>query len=233
MGQKFVKSLEIIRNWFNPVFTREYWHNLGEYLGIGRRRREAAVDDADALAEFISTRASHVAQASLYGYLRTRAGTRFPQMFENPDLLTSINIAKWHVWLACVSDLCVYSGQYLVQSDEFDAERVAAVLPETLRRVLDEAGEPDEAGPDFAAARDKVTQRIDACDWSLERGDDAVFSASPEALFYWSPIAEELKQNDEPIVKNSVRYRWIEVRRSVRRLYDPAALSRRLDQETD
>ncbi len=226
-----MKPLEIISNWVNPVFTREYWQNLAEYLGIGRRRREQPVEDAEALADFIATRASHVAQASLYGYLRTRAGTRFPQMFENPDLLTSINIAKWHVWLACVSDLCVYSGQHLAQSDAFDAERVAAVLPQTLRRVLDEAGEPDEAGPDFAAARAKVLQRIDACDWRLERDDDTVFSASPEALFYWSPIAEELKERDEPIVKNSVRYRWIEVRRSVRSQFDPAALARALDQD--
>ncbi len=231
MGQRFVKSLEIIRNWVNPVFTREYWQNLSEYLGFGRRRREAPVENVDALAEFISTRASHVAQASLYGYLRTRAGTRFPQMFESPDLLTSINIAKWHVWLACVSDLCVYSGQYLAQSNPFDAERVATVLPDTLRRVLDEAGEPDEAGPDFAAARAKVLQRIDACDWRRERDDDSVFSASPEALYYWAPIAEELKEHDEPIVKNSVRYRWIEVRRSVRRLYDPEAMARTLDQD--
>ncbi len=226
-----MKSLQIIRNWVNPIFTREYWHNLSEYLGVGRRRRETPVDDADALAEFIATRASHVAQASLYGYLRTRAGTRFPQMFENPDLLTSINIAKWHVWLACVSDLCVYSGQYLVRSEQFDAERVAAVLPATLRRVLDEAGEPDEAGPDFVAARDKVLQRIEACDWRRERDDDTVFSASPDALYHWSPIAEELKESDEPIVKNSVRYRWIEIRRSVRRLYDTDALARAFAQD--
>ena len=225
-----MKSLETIKNWVRPVFNRDNWQNLGELLGIGRRRREAPVGDVDALAEFISTRASHVAQASLYGYLRTRAGTRFPQMFENPDLLTSINIAKWHVWLACVSDLCVYSGQYLAQSEPFDAERVAAVLPDTLRRVLDDAGEPDEAGPDFAAARNRVLQRVDACDWRRERDDDSVFSASPEALFQWAPIAEELKDRDESIVRNSVRFRWIEVRRSVRRLYDPEALSRALDQ---
>ncbi|MCP4387675.1 MAG: esterase, partial [Gammaproteobacteria bacterium] len=94
--------------------------------------------------------------------------------------------------------------------------------------VLDETGDPDEAGQDFAAARDKVVQRIATCDWKLERDDDTVFSQSPEALFYWSPIADELKQRDEMIVKNSIRFRWIEVRRSLRKLLDCKALAETL-----
>ena len=53
---------------------------------------------------------------------------------------------------------------------------------------------------------------------TLERDDDSIFSQSPEALYYWSPIADELKIRDEEIVRNSVRFRWIEVRRSARQL---------------
>ena len=92
--------------------------------------------------------------------------------------------------------------------------------------LVDEAGEPDEAGPDFVAARDKALQRIDSCDWSIERDDDTVFSMSPDALFYWSPIADELKERDENIVRNSIRFRWIEVRRNTRKLLDADALAR-------
>ena len=55
-----------------------------------------------------------------------------------------------------------------------------------------------------------------------------MFSASPEALFYWSPIADELKDLDEKIVRNSIRYRWIEVRRSLRKLLDCDALAQTL-----
>ena len=69
-------------------------------------------------------------------------------------------------------------------------------------------------------------QRISSCDWKLERDDDTVFSQSPEALFYWSPIADELKERDETIVKNSIRFRWIEVRRSTRSMLDCDALAR-------
>jgi len=218
-----VNTRDLVKTYVNPLFTRDYWQMLGEYLGIGRARKYRAIVDRETLAEFIGSRASHVAQASLYGYLRTRAGTRFPAMFDSPDLLVSINIAKWHIWLACLSDICVYCGQCLRQSGELDAAAAGRAVTDALQRVLDETGEPDEAGPDFAAARDRALLRVSTCDWSIERDDDTVFSRSPDALFYWSPIAEELKLSDEPIVRNSIRYRWIEVRRSLRKLLDSKA----------
>ena len=221
-----MKSLESVQSLVKPLFTADYWQAVSEYLGIGRKHKKQRVTDRDSLAEFLDTRASHVAQSSLYGYLRTRAGTRFPELFENPDLLQSINIAKWHIWLACVSDLCLFSGQHLYQSGKLDESAIRKLLPEALQRILDNTGEPEEAGPDFVGARDKVVQRVGTCDWTLKRDDDTIFSQSPEALFYWSPIADELKERDELIVKNSIRFRWIEVRRGARKLLDCEALAR-------
>jgi len=224
-----VNTRDLVKTYVNPLFTRDYWQMLGEYIGIGRARKYRPIVDRVTLAEFIASRASHVSQASLYGYLRTRAGTRFPTMFENPDLLVSINIAKWHIWLACLSDISVFCGQCLRQSGDLDNDATGRLMTEVAQGILDETGEPDEAGPDFAAARDKALQRIATCDWSIERDDDTVFSQSPEALFYWAPIADELKQRDEEIVKNSIRYRWIEVRRTLRKLLDSKAVAASLD----
>jgi hypothetical protein len=116
----------------------------------------------------------------------------------------------------------------MYQSGRIDETRIRELLSATLHQVLEETGDPAEAGEDFAAARDKVIQRITVHDWKLPRDDDAVFSQSPEALFYWSPIADELKQLDEGIVRNSVRFRWIEVRRSLRKLLNCDALAETL-----
>jgi hypothetical protein len=192
---------------------------------MGKDRKTRLITDHDSLATFVSTRASHVAQTSLYGYLRTRAGTRFPEMFENPDILRSINIAKWHIWLACVSDLSLYAGQCMYRSGKLDQGAVRQLLADALQLVLDETGDPDEAGADFASARDKMLQRVTSCDWTQERDDETLFSQSPDALFYWSPIADDLKRRDETIVKNSIRFRWIEVRRSTQLKLDFDALA--------
>jgi len=193
---------------------------VGDYVGVGKQKKTDIIKDQDSLATFLNTRASHVAQTSLYGYLRTRAGTRFPAMFENPDILMSINIAKWHIWLACLSDLTLFTGHHLYQSGEIDESALGELISAALKQVLEEVGMPEEAGSDFASAREKVIRRIDNCDWNMDRDDDTMFSQSPEALYYWAPIADELKELDESIVKNSIRYRWIEIRRSLRKLLD-------------
>jgi len=220
-----LKSHYIIKTYINPLFTRSYWQMLRDYVGMGKNQKTQRITGRDSLATFLSTRSSHVSQISLYGYLRTRAGTRFPEMFENPDILKSINIAKWHIWLACVSDLALFTGQSMQRSGKLDDTTIHQLLNAALQQLLDETGEPDEAGPDFVSARDKVVQRITTCDWQQERDDETIFSQSPEALFYWSPIADELKERDESIVRNSIRFRWIEVRRSTLRLLDYEALA--------
>ena len=217
--------MQNLKTYIKPLFTREYWEMISDYVGLGRRSKARKISDSESLAEFLSTRSSHVAQASLYGYMRTRAGTRFPEMFENPDILMSINIAKWHIWLACLSDLAVFTGQCIHQSGRLELSAIQQLLPQAVDKVLEDTGIPDEAGPDYVDAREKVVQRIVTCDWTLDRDDDTVFSQSPEALFYWSPIADELKERDETIVKNSIRYRWIEVRRNTRKAFDFDALA--------
>ena len=220
-----MKSNKFVKTYLNPLLTRSYWQMLGDYVGIGKNKINETIADRDSLAAFLGTRASHVAQTSLYGYLRTRAGTRFPELFENPDILQSINIAKWHIWLACLSDLSLFAGQCMYQSGKLDETAIRQLSTTALQQVLEETGEPQEAGEDFVSAREKVVQRISSCDWKKQRDDDTVFSQSPEALFYWSPIADELKELDEAIVKNSIRFRWIEVRRTARTMFDFEALA--------
>ncbi len=187
-------------------------------MGFGNQKSNALINSPEALAQFINSRASHVTQTSLYGYLKTRAGTRFPELFENPDILISINIAKWNIWLACVSDLCIFTGLLIHQSGRVKPAEIDVLMPTILDRIIQETEIPPEAGEAVQTAIENARLRITNCDWTLDYDDDSIFSQSPEALYYWSPIADELKVRDELIVRNSVRFRWIEVRRSARKM---------------
>jgi hypothetical protein len=189
-------------------------------MGFGNQKSNALINSPEALAQFINSRASHVTQTSLYGYLKTRAGTRFPELFKNPDILTSINIAKWNIWLACVSDLCIFTGLLIHQSGRVKPAEIELLMPNILDRILLETEISPEAGESIQTTTENARQRITNCDWTLDYDNDSIFSQSPEALYYWSPIADELKVRDEAIVRNSVRFRWIEVRRSVREKLD-------------
>ncbi len=203
---------------------RELWSTIRDYIGIGRRRRLVPIVDCDGLRRFIETRASHVAQTSLYGYVRTRAGMRYPELFHDDGFVGSINIAKWQMWLACLSDLAVFAGGVLVRGRPAAAARAGSLVREVVAEILAGVGVPADAGPAFAETAQAVLARIDACDWAAVPDDGAAFTESPPALVRWAPIVDELKELDEPIVLNSVRFRWQEVRRDLRQVLDAEAV---------
>ncbi len=190
---------------------------IRDYFGKNSASRRIAITDSQGVATFLQTRSSHVGQTSLYGYIRTRAGTRYPDLFENDDYVVSINIAKWQVWIACLSDLSLYAGGLISARTGASPDEVRSVIETATALALDEIGDPDDAGEQFAASRESLLNRIKAADWAQITDDESAFSESPEALVKWAPIIDTLKDLDSEIVKNSVRFRWHEVRRDLRR----------------
>lgn len=200
------------------------WRELAPYLGLGPRAHRGPIRSTGDLADFIDSRASHVTQAALYGYLKTRSGMRFPVLFDDDEFVRSINIAKWQIWLACVSDLAVYAGGLLRQRTTGGAD-VGEIVNRTVDLVLTNNGLPADAGPEFAKESDSLRARVQHAVWSAVGDDETAFSESPGALVKWAPVIDELKQLDAEIVENSVRFRWIEVRRALRRRLDADALT--------
>ena len=199
----------------NPAKWRALWHSVCAVFGA-RVARRAPIDSRAALTEFIDSRASYVAQSALYGYMKTRAGTRFPELFNNRAMLESINIAKWRVYLACLSDLAMYCGA-LLRRHGVDNSRVRALINDSVDDALTQIGAPQDADADFAAGAREVIARAANCDFAALGDDDSAFTQSPDALVYWAPVADEFKKRDVEIVRNSVRFRWIAVRREARR----------------
>jgi hypothetical protein len=198
---------------------------MRDYFGAARRGRSSPIASIEDLQRFLDTRASHVAQTSLYGYLRTRSGTRYPELFQNDTFVASINIAKWQMWLACLSDLAVYAGGLILQRARVPADRAGTLATLAAEAALASAGTPPDAGEAYAEGVRRVRARLALTDWASITDDDGPFRESPDALVEWAPIAEELKQYDAEIVKSSVRFRWQEVRRDLRRDLDADALA--------
>ena len=51
------------------------------------------ITSVEQLQNFIQERSAHVTQTTLFGYLKTRIGTRYQMMFEDEEFSKSINIA--------------------------------------------------------------------------------------------------------------------------------------------
>lgn len=199
------------------------WEGLRDYFGSLGRKRNEPVSNRAALRRFLETRASYVAQTSLYGYLRTRAGMIYPQLFDNDAYVQSINIAKWHLWLACLSDLSIYAGGLLAQRSPASSQG-GALIQQLVAEILHDTGIPKDAGDEFSAHAARVQARLAGCHWEKILDDDSAFTESPTALIHWAPVIDTLKQLDEEIVRNSVRFRWQEMRRYLRRHLDAEAV---------
>ena len=187
-------------------------------------KRNARIGDRAALQRFLQTRANLVAQTTLYGYLRTRAGMRYPQLFDDEVFVRSINVAKWQLWLACLADLAVFTGGLLASRSNARPEAIGELMCAVVEAVLEGNGIPADAGSDFASGAQQVRARLALCDWASVPDDDTPFFESPAALVRYAPILEELMQLDAPIVRNSVRFGWQEIRRELRRDLDAAAV---------
>lgn len=210
--------------WPGRAGIAELWKALRDYLGAGRRSRRSRITDPDELRLFLESRASHVAQTSLYGYLRTRTGVRFPELFLNDDFARGIDIAKWYIWLACLSDLSIYAGGLIAQRTNADQVEVGRLMVRIVDAIVTTTGIPEGAGDEFQSLTQRLRARVVACDWATVRDDETAFSESPAALIARAPVIDELKRLDDEIVRNSVRFRWQEVRRDLRRDLDAEAL---------
>lgn len=215
----FPSENRIVR-FINPLFSMNFYRTIGRYVGLGKLVDRSPIQNSSQLKSFIESRASHVAQSSLYGYLKTRAGTRFPEMFENPSLLISINMAKWQIYLSCISDLAVYVGGLIYLRTDSSNAQISTLINEIINEIIEETGLPEDAADEYPETIEILKIRVANTDYTSITDDESAFSTSPEMLYKWSPIADELKQRDREIVKNSIRFRWKEIRAQIRNQID-------------
>jgi hypothetical protein len=203
---------------------------LPELVGrLTARRESAPIDTVGALAGFVSTRAAFMAQKTLYGYLKTRMGTRYPSVFENADFIVSIDIAKLHIYAACLADLALFAAwrTRAGAGDPPDAQACRALALACFRRGLADNAAAAGSVAAFSAAEAQADfeRRLAFWDWVDGPKGAEIFSESPAALVRWSPIAPELKQLDQEIVENSIKFKWREVRRALDRRLDADAVA--------
>ena len=71
------------------------------------------INDLNQLENFIQTKSAWVTQVTLYGYLKTRMGTRYVLHFENDKFMGSVNLAKWNMYAVSLQDLIFFTFSYL------------------------------------------------------------------------------------------------------------------------
>ncbi|MFA6264855.1 MAG: hypothetical protein WC670_03950 [Pseudolabrys sp.] len=192
-------------------------------LLVPRRDREP-IDSVAALTDFIATRAAYHGQKTLYSYVKARMGIRYPAMFEDAKIIASLNIAKMHVFAACLSDLDIYAVAQATNEKAIGSDDRAALALRIYRAAL--AANVGEAPPEFLPdeAIAAFSKRLESTDWRAALAPES-FTASPDAVLRWAPIAEKLKRYDGEIVTNSVTFAWRDIREQFRKRLNAEAVS--------
>jgi len=162
-----------------------------------------SISSKEDLQIFVQERSAHVTQTTLYGYLKTRIGTRYQLMLDDEKYSQSVNIAKWNIYIAALSDLTLYVFSYLITQKNLKQnnaeETFINIINSELKNGLDEEL--------FNNAKKEFISRLKEINWNKFYIDNP-FKKSGLALFHWSPIADELKALDKEIVLNSIMLKW-------------------------
>jgi hypothetical protein len=156
------------------------------------------------LSEFIQKKSSWVSQVTLYGYLKTRMGTKYVLMFDDEIFLSSINKAKWNIYVVALQDLTLYTISYLnVFHNYNDTSKAKEIYDEIIVNEI-KNGMSEELA---SRGKEKFQERLNKIDWK-KYYNSWPFNESALALYEWSPVAQELKSLDRKIVLNSMILKW-------------------------
>ena len=187
------------------------------------RRDSGPIRSITELEYFVATRSSFVSQKTLYGYLKARMGTRYPSMFEDDVFVESVNIAKAHVFAACVSDLTIFSFANAFSKGRYSESDFRKAALQCFSNALDENRDGLPEAFSVSESVEAFSSRVATTDWRDAALDRKNFTESGKAILRRAPIAPNLKKDDTDIVSNSINFAWTEVRQDFRKRMDPAA----------
>ena len=162
------------------------------------------IKDLSELEDFIQKKSAWVSQVTLYGYLKTRMGTKYVLHFDDEKFLGSINTAKWNIYSIALQDLTFYTLSYLKVIKNYQNTEKSKIIYNSILDKEKNNGMPEDI---INSAKIIFQERYDNIDWE-KYFINLPFNKSALALYDWAPIAEELKTLDRKIVLNSMILKW-------------------------
>ena len=126
------------------------------------------IKNLDELEDFIQTKSAWVAQVTLYGYLKTRMGTRYVLHFENDKFMSSVNVAKWNIYSVALQDLTFFIFSYLkVNFNYLKIEKVE----EIFSKILDDEISNKMPLDIIEDAKKNFSERLQSINWDTYFND--------------------------------------------------------------
>ncbi len=172
------------------------------------------IKNLDDLETFIRKKSAWVSQVTLYNYLKTRMGTKYVLHFDNEELLSSINKAKWNIYSVALQDLTFFSFSYLNSMFNYEDIIKSKDIFNSILENEKQNGMPEDV---INSAKLSFDERFQKINWKSHH-TSLPFNDSALALYKWAPIADELKTLDRKIVLNSMILKWDNIKEEFSKL---------------
>ena len=172
------------------------------------------IKNEEDLLEFIQKKSAWVSQVTLYNYLKTRMGTKWVLHFDDEKFLSSINQAKWNIYVVALQDLTFYSLSFLAVFYDYKKIDNAKYIYEEILNNEIKNGIPEDI---LIKGNAKFNERLKKINWESYY-KSWPFNESALALYEWAPISEELKILDKKIVLNSMILKWDNIKEELAKL---------------
>ena len=114
-----------------------------------------------------------------------------------------INIAKWNINVAAISDLTLYVFSYLIDKKNLKQNDAEEIFLNIINKELDNGLDKNI----YENVKNEFILKAKTINWNQYYQSNP-FQESGLALYKWSPIADELKVLDKEIVLNSIKLKW-------------------------
>ena len=206
----FRNKLEEIKKGFEA--TKEYiFHPIASLF------ESKKIKNNSELTQYIRNQSAKVTQQTLYEYVRNRMGTLYVKMHDNEKFIESLNIAKWNIYTVALQDLSLFAHSII--ENKYHKDFTNLELENFYKNILDlEVSQ--------GLKQDLLEAKIKEFNLRLQDTDfksffqNKPFKNSSLALYYWAPIADELKQQDRNIVLNSIHLKWKNVEKEFPQLLE-------------
>ena len=167
------------------------------------KERFIVINSTEQLRTFIQERSAHVTQTTLFGYIKTRIGSRYALLFDDKEFSNSIEIAKWNIYIVALADCTFYTLSYLHYKKKIDKIDPTKLYVE----ILDSEKPNGLPEKNYNNAKLIFENRLKQINLESYYNKEP-FLLSSKALYEWAPIADNLKILDKEIVLNSIKLKW-------------------------
>ena len=184
---------------------------------LGRQNR---IDEIESLMSFVLSRSSYIAQVSLYGYLKARAGTRYVSLIKDPIFASSMKTARNRIFFVCLMDLTLHVIKTIHTRKKHNFQNLDPFARQFFIQTLAKAPEEVFESLEQEKVILEFEKHLSRNNWSGTDDSHESFSGSRSALLKWAPVVEEFKIQDEEIVSNSIHFKWLRVCQEFEKLTD-------------